>query len=218
MNLDIKKILNYNLAELIGFIQFEAGLSNPNFGGVVGGKHNLKLQQVPNEYARLLIYLKEYNAKSYLELGIGQGGSFLLNTLFQPTTKICHAVDNCDYQVHHAQFSDQTTLINSRIKYLQDKNIEKDIKFINNFTDKFFKENTQNYDVIFIDADHSYDGVKKDFLNAIKILNKSGILIFHDINNTHTGVKKLWDELESDKKIKEIIFSTTCGIGIYKPN
>ena len=44
---------------------------------------------------------------------------------------------------------------------------------IKNFEDNFF-------DFIYIDADHSYEGVKKDINNSIKKLKHGGILAGHD--------------------------------------
>lgn len=47
-------------------------------------------------------------------------------------------------------------------------------------TEQFFKENEETFDVIFIDADHSFDAVKYDFEQCLKILNKSGLIFLHD--------------------------------------
>jgi predicted O-methyltransferase YrrM len=221
MTTSIEELLSYSLAELIFYIRFSAGLSNPTTGGgltgIVGGKDNLQLQQNPEEYARLLLFLKETKAKSYLELGVGQGGSFLLCSLFQPDIKICHAVDNCDYQRNAQGFSDQPFSIQNKVEYLKKvKNIE--VQYFNYFTDDFFNlGRTNTYDIIFIDADHRYEGVKKDYENSLKILNSNGFLIFHDIVNKDLGVKKFWNELDPSKKIHEFVYSISCGIGIYKP-
>ena len=47
-------------------------------------------------------------------------------------------------------------------------------------SDQFFAKNTENFDIIFIDADHHESQVCKDFFNAVKFLNKNGIIILHD--------------------------------------
>ena len=50
-------------------------------------------------------------------------------------------------------------------------------------TDDFFKRNTHimpPMDFIFIDADHSFDQVRKDLENSLKILNEGGIIALHD--------------------------------------
>lgn len=48
-------------------------------------------------------------------------------------------------------------------------------------SDDFFAQNTEKFDVIFIDGLHYYDQVKKDFANAYKVLNDRGVVIFHDM-------------------------------------
>ena len=45
-------------------------------------------------------------------------------------------------------------------------------------------------DIIFIDADHNYTSVVKDFENSLKILNKLGIIFLHD---TDPMIKKYVD-------------------------
>jgi len=52
--------------------------------------------------------------------------------------------------------------------------------FYNESTDNFFNHFNEKADAIFIDADHHFESVKKDFENSLKILNKSGIIFIHD--------------------------------------
>ena len=47
-------------------------------------------------------------------------------------------------------------------------------------SDDFFKENTKNFDFIFIDGLHEYNQVKKDILNSLTFLNNNGFILVHD--------------------------------------
>ncbi len=51
------------------------------------------------------------------------------------------------------------------------------------------------FDFAFIDGDHSYEGVKRDFEN---LKNKCEYILFHDVNNTGT-VKRFIKELQGEK-------------------
>lgn len=54
--------------------------------------------------------------------------------------------------------------------------------FFNSTTDAFFKNNSKKFDVVFIDACHRIDYVKRDFENSLNTLNKNGIIILHDVD------------------------------------
>jgi len=86
------------------------------------------------------------------------------------------------------------------------------------FQDEFF-------DFIFIDGDHSYEGVKRDFDLYKKLLSPRGYIAFHDIDPNHvflnsysngeskTGkVRRFWQELNYGSKI-EIICTKSNGKG-----
>jgi hypothetical protein len=49
-------------------------------------------------------------------------------------------------------------------------------------TDSFFEQNTNTFDLIFIDADHSHISAAKDLSNALKVLNKNGVIVMHDMD------------------------------------
>lgn len=51
---------------------------------------------------------------------------------------------------------------------------------IKDCSDNFFLKNTQTFDLIFVDGDHSSEQVKKDINNSWKILNNGGYLILDD--------------------------------------
>ena len=60
---------------------------------------------------------------------------------------------------------------------------------------------------IYIDADHSYRGVKKDYKLFWPRLEKGGFMVFHDVllkkhpKHKNFGVWKFWQELPNDNKI-----------------
>ena len=75
---------------------------------------------------------------------------------------------------------------------------------------------------MFIDGDHTYEGVKKDFEMYGPLVRESGIIAFHDIAviEKPCEVRKFWKELNSDYK-KEIIEDEKQGwngIGIIRNN
>ncbi len=47
-------------------------------------------------------------------------------------------------------------------------------------SDSFFEKNKSKFDIIFIDGLHTYEQVKKDIVNSLKVLNPKGIILIHD--------------------------------------
>ena len=76
-------------------------------------------------------------------------------------------------------------------------------------------------DFLFIDADHTYEGVRKDFEMYSKLVRKGGIIAFHDIvpgpSKDVGGVPKLWGEIKHSSNYMEIVKDWKqgeCGIGV----
>lgn len=79
----------------------------------------------------------------------------------------------------------------------------------------------REYDYIYIDGDHSYKGVKKDFELFWPRLKKDGYMAFHDVvakgkfeGRYEFGVWKLWEELKKD--YQSIQFDQHPGLGIIQ--
>lgn len=71
-------------------------------------------------------------------------------------------------------------------------------------------------DFLFVDGDHSYHGVKKDFQMYGDLVRDDGIIVFDDIHRDGCGVKEFWEEISENYQTKEISGGGT-GFGIlYK--
>jgi cephalosporin hydroxylase len=76
-------------------------------------------------------------------------------------------------------------------------------------------------DFLFIDGDHTYEGVRGDYLMYRDFVRSEGYIAFHDINDSefhranNVGVPRFWDELQGSK----LEFNTRqdwAGIGLIR--
>lgn len=73
----------------------------------------------------------------------------------------------------------------------------------------------EKLDFLFIDGDHSYEGVKQDFEMYSPLVKKGGIVGFHDITGVrNTTVGRYWRELKKGYRHKEIEYTKGPGLGI----
>lgn len=76
-------------------------------------------------------------------------------------------------------------------------------------------------DYLFLDGDHTYDGVRHDFEMYASLVRSGGIVAFHDIaehkQQKDCGVDKFWSEIKQRYQFREIIANTKqgwAGIGV----
>ena len=79
----------------------------------------------------------------------------------------------------------------------------------------------QSLDLLFIDGDHTYEGVKADFEMYEPFVRQGGIIVLHDIVYDRLGtgccVEKYWNELKHRYQYREFIESTDqhcAGLGL----
>ncbi len=76
----------------------------------------------------------------------------------------------------------------------------------------------RKYQYIYVDGDHSYEGVKKDYRLFWPKLASGGFMVFHDIKTKGThhdvefGVWKFWNELKDKNKIEFVDGVNALGI------
>jgi predicted O-methyltransferase YrrM len=98
--------------------------------------------------------VKSVNCKNYLELGVYDGATL------EKVSKVVPRVIGVDI-----------------VDFRKDKTIG---EFHQTSTQNFLNNFNEIVDVIFIDADHSFEAVKLDFKASLKNLNEFGIIILHD--------------------------------------
>lgn len=171
--------------------------------------------QIPEELADFIFALKEHDAKvaplkRMLEVGFAAGiTNTLLNKFFGFDEIV--AMDTFD-----GPPSTNVLWANLRFKNLTlicgDSGSSRSIS-----TAKALGP----FDLIFIDGDHSYEGVMRDIKNYAPMLSKFGIFAMHDIAAEWTGVPNAWRHLvESGEWATEEfvcpIYQRPFGIGIAK--
>ncbi|MEM2901131.1 MAG: class I SAM-dependent methyltransferase [Candidatus Bathyarchaeia archaeon] len=182
----------------------------------------IKPIQIPYEIKGLLEIIKKLNPKNVLEIGTASGGTlFLFSRASSPDATIV-SVDlpggpfGGGYSKGKALIFKSFARAKQKIYLLRadshnHSTLEK-IKFI--LLDK-------KLDFLFIDGDHSYEGVKKDFETYSPLVRNGGIIAFHDIVPGDPkyvgGVPKFWKEIKPKFNHTEIVENrkqSGCGIGV----
>lgn len=77
-------------------------------------------------------------------------------------------------------------------------------------------------DFLFIDGDHTYEGVKKDFQSYKSLVKKGGFIALHDIvshKDPNCRVNNFWDEIKKKYKHEEFVEDWNqgwAGIGVVR--
>ena len=180
---------------------------------IFDGSYN-HLLHIPEELTELIFYLKKYEKKNkfnfnnYLEIGLNNGiTNTILNKFFKFSKNV--AIDPLGPHIN-----EKVMAANLRFKNM--------ILICNEsgsqFTNKILKS-LAKFDLIFIDGDHSYNSVKKDFNLSKKYIKKKGLIIFHDVFLPDSGPNKLWNEINANFKTKEIFYPMNdfkFGFGIIE--
>lgn len=152
---------------------------------ILQNEGGLRVWQYPNQFSKYLLLISSLDIRSYIEIGCRWGGTFVLTTEYltklHPLTKSV-ATDIIDSPVK--EYCAQT----SNCQFLRMDSHSEEFK-------TFMAENS--FDLVFIDGDHSYEGVKQDFWIS---KNSGRAFVFHDIVNSECpGVIRFWNELKEQE-------------------
>ncbi len=204
---------NYSLRSLIDF----ATLS---FEGMI------KPQQKKSEILELLKILKKIKPKFILEIGTAEGGTLFLTTRIATKDAIIISVDlpggkyGGGYKIWRIPLYKSFALPKQKVHLIRanSHNIDtfKKVKTI---------LNGNKLDYLYIDGDHTYEGVKKDFEMYRGLVKDQGFIAFHDIvfhdEFLDVGVDKFWNEIKVNYTHKEFVENWKqggLGIGVLENN
>lgn len=186
----------------------------------------LKLKQNMVELLGLLKALREQPLRRVCEIGTFKGGTlFIWCQLAEPDAQII-SVDlpggqfGGGYSEKSLPFFESFRGPDQRLDCIRGSSHDNDIR------EEFRRSlDGAELDFLFIDGDHSYDGVKQDFEFYSQFVRKGGQIAFHDIyhreKQPEIEVHKLWAELKPKFRHTEFIEAgeerRKIGIGLlYK--
>ena len=191
---------------------------------------NINAKQVPDEIEALYSIVEEKSPQRVLEIGTYRGGTFYLwckaagdsSTLISmdlPGSDSLDAVYTPDRIRFYRSFSKSN---NQKLYFIAaDSHQEKAAADVGAILGK------DQLDFLFIDGDHSYAGVKRDFELYFPLVRSGGLIAFHDIlyrkQLPEIQVYRLWDELKKHYQYQEIIaetgiYANLIGIGLLWKN
>jgi predicted O-methyltransferase YrrM len=180
--------------------------------------------QNSQEIKHLIEKVQELEPKTILEVGTARGGTLFLLCRSAPEDAEIVSLDlpygkngggypkwkEPVYQLF-AKSGQQLTLLreNSHLKESR-KRVEGAVR-------------GKKFDLVMIDADHSYDGVKRDFELYSPLVSERGILVLHDILpnrfDPEIDVHRFWKEVSAAHQCEEIVddYQQGClGIGVVR--
>jgi cephalosporin hydroxylase len=175
------------IEEIADWITNEIGVMDRSFGGAIPHKttRNFKLQQRPLELASLIKFLLDKKSEGeqisrYIEIGACAGGTtYTINEFlkFEEILIIDDAgAENTGLYVNERGDHDRgkhLAYIN-RIEIIGDSKSERIISAAKDLS------RNNKFDVLFIDGDHSVEGVRNDAFNYYDCVRDGGYLVFHD--------------------------------------
>lgn len=181
----------------------------------------IRPMQVKGEITELLALLRERQIGTFMEIGTANGGTLYLfcnvasEDAFALSLDLPGEILGQGYQAYRLPLYRSFAQGGQRISFIRDDSHaaatrEKAASLLSG----------RPLDFLFIDGDHRYEGVRKDFEMYSPFVKKGGLVAFHDISVEGVEgceVKKYWDEIKASHKHREIIRDEgkgSLGIGV----
>lgn len=183
---------------------------------------SIRSAQVEEEIMELLKILARRKPKFILEIGTAGGGTLFLFARISSPDAVIMSIDLPGGRFGGGYHEWRILLYKSFAIYKQKIYlIRQDSHALStlNMVEKILEE--RRLDFLFIDGDHTYDGVKKDFEMYSKFVGEGGIIAFHDIvlgpPEDVGSVPRFWDEIKHNFKYVELVKNwkqSGYGIGV----
>ena len=183
----------------------------------------IKPQQMKSEIKQLIELLKPQKLRVIIEIGTMKGGTLFLFSKIAVNNAIIISIDlprakfGGGYPKYRIPLYSGFASQNQRIFLIRaDSHLQSTFKKVQNIL------KDKKVDLLYIDGDHTYTGVKNDFQMYKFFLGKQGNVVFHDIvqvPDQYVDVHKFWNEIKQEYEFKEIVEDwdqKRAGIGYIK--
>lgn len=178
----------------------------------------------------LLLLAKEIEQKqpqTVLEIGTAYGGTLFLSALLCPDDALLVSLDLPEglygggYREWKIPFYKSFARANQKIELLRgDSHSEASFNTVREML------GDRKIDYLFIDADHTYEGVKSDFETYVQLVDENGMVAFHDIVSDKDPqpdhfVAEYWEEIKGNYQHKEFVKDwnqSKLGLGLIYLN
>lgn len=178
--------------------------------------------QVKEEITQLLKIIALLKPKTLMEIGTANGGTLFLFSRIAAPDALILSVDlpagrfGGGYPVWRFPLYRSFATTDQRISLVRANSHDpKTLEMVKEIL------GGQKLDFLFIDGDHTYEGVKRDFEMYCSLIRNGGIIAFHDIvpgpPENVGGVPQFWHEICGNYKYLEIVRDWNqgdCGIGV----
>jgi predicted O-methyltransferase YrrM len=183
---------------------------------------SISLQQVPREIVTLLAILKKKKVRSIMEIGTRNGGTFFLfSWTLSPDAKMISLDLPSEQSIKRGYDRFKISYLGSFIQKGQQLTLLRgDSHSPLSLSKAKSALKGEELDFLFIDGDHTYEGVKKDFEMYSPLVRKGGLIAFHDIKGHHLGVSEVdryWSEIKNSYRHSEIVEDPNqrwAGVGL----
>lgn len=201
-------------------IEFEDIIDGPNRFVGRGYYDRIHAEQDPFEIREVAKLVSGIKPKIIVEIGTYKGGTLYIWTRTNPQAELIVSIDLPGGQYgggYDASREKLYTLFahdrpSTTMKFLRgNSHLEETATSLKKIL------NGRSIDFLYIDADHTYSGVKTDFELYSPLMTNGGIIGFHDIRNMKANhqVRDFWAEIKQRFEHREILGpSTKTGNGI----
>jgi cephalosporin hydroxylase len=188
-----------------------------NFGGFPPRLFKIQLNQVRSEILQLAKILEERHPESICEIGTGRAGTLLLWMRIADPTAMIASIDlpggmfGGGYRLHRARYYQGLAGSKQHLSLLRG-----DSHSLETFQSLQKILGPRKLDFLFIDGDHTYEGVKLDFERYANLVADEGLIALHDIADaidSRVGVSRFWNEISKGFESTELIENPKQGWG-----
>jgi predicted O-methyltransferase YrrM len=186
------------------------------------GKGFIRPMQNPREIRRLVERVQELQPKTVLEIGTARGGTLFL--FCQSASKDAEIVSlDLPYGKNGGGYPSWKTSVYRLFRRADQKlTLLRANSHLEQSRARVERAIAgKKFDLIMIDADHSYAGVKRDFELYSPLVSERGIIVMHDVLpnpfDAEIDVHRFWKEISAVYQCEEIVdnYEQGCfGLGI----